>query len=39
MNAHMGAMLKYDQAIYEDHDCDECAIENNINNINSDEEI
>ena len=38
MNAHMGAMLKYDQAIYEDHDCEECEIENN-NNINNNEEI
>lgn len=38
MNAHMGAMFKYDQAIEEDHDCEECAIEN-INNINNNEEI
>ena len=27
MNAHMGAALKYDQAIEQDHDCEECAIE------------
>jgi len=27
MNAHMGAALKYDQAIEQDHDCDECKIE------------
>jgi hypothetical protein len=32
MNAHMGAALKYDQAIEQDHDCDECSIEDNINN-------
>jgi len=32
MNAHMGAALKYDQAIEQDHDCEECEIENNINN-------
>lgn len=31
MNAHMGAMLKYDQAL-EGSDCEECEIENNINN-------
>jgi hypothetical protein len=28
----MGAALKYDQAIEQDHDCDECSIEDNINN-------
>ncbi len=27
MNAHMGAALKYDQAIEQDHDCEECSIE------------
>ena len=27
MNAHMGAALKYDQAIEQDTDCDECKIE------------
>jgi hypothetical protein len=27
MNAHMGAALKYDQAIEQDTDCDECNIE------------
>ena len=32
MNGHMGAMFKYDQEIYNDHDCEECEIENNINN-------
>ncbi len=32
MNAHMGAMLKYDQALDGEHHCDECEIENNINN-------
>ena len=31
-NGHMGAMVKYEMAIEEDHDCEECAIENNINN-------
>jgi hypothetical protein len=30
-NAHLGAMVKYEN--YEDdHECEECAIENNINN-------
>ena len=32
MNAHMGAMLKYDPALDGDHECEECEIENNINN-------
>lgn len=33
MNAHMGAALKYDQAVEGGYDCDECEIENNnINN-------
>lgn len=32
MNAHMGAMFKYDQAMDGGHECDECEIENNINN-------
>jgi hypothetical protein len=32
MNAHMGAALKYDQAIEGDHDCEECEIESNNNN-------
>jgi hypothetical protein len=27
MNAHMGAALKYDQAIEQDHDCEECSLE------------
>lgn len=36
-NGHMGAMVKYEQEIEQDHDCDECAIENN--NINNNEEI
>lgn len=27
MNAHMGASLKYDQAIEQDTDCEECNIE------------
>ena len=27
MNAHMGASLKYDQSIEQDHDCEECGIE------------
>lgn len=27
MNAHMGAALKYDQAIEQDTDCEECNIE------------
>jgi hypothetical protein len=36
-NGHMGAMVKYDQLMEdEDHDCEACAIENNIN---LDEEI
>ena len=32
MNAHMGAMVKYEMEIDQDHDCEECEIENNINN-------
>ena len=32
MNAHMGAMVKYEMEIEQDHECEECAIENNINN-------
>lgn len=27
MNAHMGAALKYDQAIEQDFDCEECSTE------------
>jgi hypothetical protein len=27
MNSHMGAALKYDQAIEQDHDCEECNTE------------
>lgn len=27
MNAHMGAALKYDQAIEQEYDCEECKIE------------
>ena len=27
MNAHMGASLKYDQSIEQDHDCEECNTE------------
>lgn len=34
MNGHMGAMLKYDQAIEQDHECEECAIEELNNNNN-----
>ena len=30
-NGHMGAMVKYEN-YDEDHDCEECSIENNINN-------
>jgi hypothetical protein len=32
-NGHMGAMVKYEQEIEQDHDCEECAIEE-INNNN-----
>jgi hypothetical protein len=32
-NGHMGAMVKYENYDNEeDHDCEECSIENNINN-------
>lgn len=31
LNAHMGAMVKYEN-YDEEHECEECAIENNINN-------
>lgn len=31
MNAHMGAMIKYEN-YDEDHECEACGIENNINN-------
>ena len=27
LNAHMAAAFKYDQAIEQDHDCDECQLE------------
>jgi hypothetical protein len=36
-NGHMGAMVKYEQEIESDHDCEACDLENN--NINTDEEI
>ena len=39
MNGHMGAMFKYDQEIYNDHDCEACELEHDQGNINSDEEI
>jgi hypothetical protein len=32
MNGHMAAAFKYDQALDGDHECEECEIENNINN-------
>ena len=32
MNAHMGAMVKYELEIEQDHDCEECAIEEINNN-------
>ena len=32
MNAHMGAMLKYEQTIEDDHVCEECEIEQIENN-------
>ena len=31
LNGHMGAMVKYEQEIEADHECEECAIEE-INN-------
>lgn len=31
-NGHMGAMVKYEQEIEQDHDCEQCEIENNISN-------
>jgi len=33
MNAHMGALLKYDQALDGDHECEECELENNNNEL------
>lgn len=33
MNGHMGAMLKYDQALDGDHECEECELENNNNEL------
>ena len=35
-NGHMGAMVKYDQMLEDEHECEACAIEDNIN---LDEEI
>jgi len=32
LNAHMAAAFKYEQEIEQDHDCDECAIEELNNN-------
>ena len=37
MNAHMGASLKYDQSIEQDHDCEECNI--NIEGLNIDTDL
>ena len=33
MNGHMGAMLKYDQALDGEHECEECELENNNNEL------
>lgn len=31
-NAHMAAMVKYDEVMYQDHDCEACELEEEINN-------
>lgn len=32
LNAHMAAAFRYEQEIDGEHECEECAIESNINN-------